>query len=62
MIFSKKQITKSLIRLRDYAQAGLRLCCSQSPGDMFSCVKALDYQQVLHEKFIIEMTELLNIH
>ena len=39
MILSKKRITKVLIRLRD-VQAGLRLCCSLTPTDMFSCEEA----------------------
>ena len=34
-VLSKKRITKALIRLRD-SQAGLRLCCSQTPEDRFS--------------------------
>ena len=38
MVFSKKRITKALIRLRD-AQAGLRLRCSQPPEDRFSHVE-----------------------
>ena len=39
MVLSKKRITKALIRLH-YAQAGLRLCCSQTSEDSFSRVEA----------------------
>ena len=39
MILVNKRITKVLISLQD-AQAGLRLCCSQTPEDRFSCVEA----------------------
>ena len=42
MILSKKRVTKALIRLGD-AQAGLRLCCSQTPQDRFSRVEAHSY-------------------
>ena len=40
MILSDKRITIALIRLRTDAQAGLRLCCSQTPEDRFSCDEA----------------------
>ena len=36
VILSKKRKTKALIRLIADAQAGLRLCCSQTSEDRFS--------------------------
>ena len=39
MILSNKRITKALIRLTN-AQAGLHLCCMQTPEDRFSRAKA----------------------
>ena len=42
MILSYKRITKALIslRIRASAQAGLRLCCSQTTEDRYSRVEA----------------------
>ena len=42
MILSKKEITKVLIRLRmPSAQAGLRLCCSQTPKTGFLALRPI---------------------
>ena len=48
IVLSNKRITKALTRLGD-AQAGLRLCCSQTTEDWVSRVKA-HFQYVNNEK------------
>ena len=42
MVLSNKGITKALIHCAD-AQAGLRLCCLQTPKDRFPRIKAHIY-------------------
>ena len=50
MILSKKQITKS-------AQAGMRLCCLQTPEDRFSRVEAHIITSLIFDKKEEEKTK-----